>query len=176
MIKAGDICPNCRTSAILHTPTVNGFDLVCANERCRYQASPVRADNGQVGGDHYKRLGTTPWDLTKCIESTGIAFVDYVRGDIIAYVARLKDMDKGRPAMLEKMREELLKTAHYAKEAAQVITEHLAHFEKDEEQARQGQGHLFKDELGLTWGPSPNPFRFDFTETQLDLPLVMGDF
>jgi len=146
-------------------------------------ASPTRPDCGQVGGDHYKRLGITPWDLIKAMEPTGITFVDYARADIIAYVARLKGAKEDRPAMLSKLREDLLKTAHYAKEAVAVIEGQLAHFEKDEEERRQGQ-QTFDFAKRPSFTPAhvgmmgeriaEGSLRSEFA--QLDLPLVSGDF
>lgn len=80
-----------------------------------------KIDQGQQGGDHYKRLGVTPWDIIKSMESCGLCFVDYARGDIIAYVARLKGGNGNRPEMLAKLEEDLRKASHYALAAAEVL-------------------------------------------------------
>lgn len=50
------------------------------------------SDGAQVGGNHYKQgKGISPWDLQRHMESTGDAFLDARRADIIRYVFRTKD-------------------------------------------------------------------------------------
>jgi hypothetical protein len=47
----------------------------------------MKANDMQVGGDHYKRLRIQPWDA---MESwmTGDEFDGFLRGNVIKYVAR----------------------------------------------------------------------------------------
>ena len=93
---------------------VNWFaQLVQAHRRVcgpQTEEQPVR----QVGGNHYVSQGIMPWDLIKSMKSSGVAFVDYARGDIIAYVWRMKG---GRDQQIEDLR----KAAHFCEEAAKFL-------------------------------------------------------
>jgi Protein of unknwon function (DUF3310) len=48
-----------------------------------------RADDDQVGGDHYKNMEITPWDvLAVWLGAEG--FCAYLRGNVLKYLARYK--------------------------------------------------------------------------------------
>lgn len=69
-----------------------------------------RADNRQVGGEHYKSASVTPWMLQKHMSTSGSVFVDARRCDAIKYAFRKKG---DRAKMLEDLRK-----AHHCLEGA----------------------------------------------------------
>ena len=73
-------------------------------------------DDKQIGGNHYRAGKVQPWDLTRCMESSGNAHVDGCRFAIIKYAFRRKGDG-------HKMIEDLRKAAHYAEEAARALEE-----------------------------------------------------
>lgn len=60
-----------------------------------------KADDRQVGGDHYKTKSIQPWDAMKAWMSHE-EFCGYLQGNIIKYIARYKE--KGGVSDLEKAR------------------------------------------------------------------------
>lgn len=74
-------------------------------------SSGVRADQRQVGGDHYKKLSVTPWEaMESCMSKE--EFVGYLRGNVIKYTMRCKD--KGG-------RQDLEKAQHYLEKLLEVL-------------------------------------------------------
>lgn len=51
-----------------------------------------KADDRQVGGDHYKTKSIQPWDAMKAWMSPG-EFCGFLQGNVIKYIARYKDKD-----------------------------------------------------------------------------------
>jgi hypothetical protein len=54
----------------------------------------MRADDIQIGGDHYKDMGVQPWDVMEAV-LTKEEFVGFLKGNIIKYAMRQgrKDSD-----------------------------------------------------------------------------------
>ena len=54
----------------------------------------MRADDIQIGGDHYKDMGVQPWDVMETV-LTKEEFVGFLKGNIIKYAMRQgrKDSD-----------------------------------------------------------------------------------
>jgi hypothetical protein len=54
----------------------------------------IKADDVQVGGDHYKEMGVQPWDVMESV-LTHVEFVGFLKGNIIKYAMRQgrKDSD-----------------------------------------------------------------------------------
>jgi hypothetical protein len=52
----------------------------------------MKADEFQIGGDHYKEMGIPPWDVIETVLSTE-EFIGFLKGNIIKYAMRqgLKD-------------------------------------------------------------------------------------
>jgi hypothetical protein len=52
----------------------------------------MKADEFQIGGDHYKDMGIPPWDVIETVLSTE-EFIGFLKGNIIKYAMRqgLKD-------------------------------------------------------------------------------------
>ncbi len=48
---------------------------------------PVRADDRQVGGDHYKKMTLQPWELMQLV-MTKAEFIGFLKGNIIKYAMR----------------------------------------------------------------------------------------
>lgn len=48
-----------------------------------------KADDVQVGGDHYKSMGLQPWTVMQAWFSHE-EFIGYLRGSAIAYIARYR--------------------------------------------------------------------------------------
>jgi hypothetical protein len=66
------------------------------------------ADNGQVGGDHYKQMPMQPWTVMQMV-LTDEEFIGYLKGNIIKYAMRAghkPDSDDGGKA--EHYRQKLL--------------------------------------------------------------------
>jgi hypothetical protein len=77
----------------------------------------------EAGGKHYGE-GLQPWDLQKCMKSSGNAFVDARRADAIKYSFRIKgDSDK--------QLDDLKKARHCLDEAIKYIEDCNAHKEED---------------------------------------------
>jgi hypothetical protein len=71
----------------------------------------MRADQEQVGGNHYKDKTVTPWQtMESCMSKE--EFVGYLRGNVIKYTMRCND--KGGI-------EDLEKGAHYMKKLLEVL-------------------------------------------------------
>ena len=70
----------------------------------------MRANDRQIGGDHYHTCGIQPWDA---MESwmTHEQFCGYLTGNIIKYIARHKD---------DKL-EDLMKAQHYLEKLIEVM-------------------------------------------------------
>lgn len=76
-MPAYQTCPKChRFTAILPFK----FCPECSAEEERVTLTPA----------HYDKA-VTPWDLERCMESSGNAFVDSRRTDVLEYVFRIKD-------------------------------------------------------------------------------------
>lgn len=69
-----------------------------------------RADEWQVGGDHYKRLGVTPWEAMEAWMPKE-QFAGFLRGNVIKYMCR----EKGDPV------EGAQKALHYCKKLVEVL-------------------------------------------------------
>lgn len=54
----------------------------------------VKADDMQVGGDHYKEMGVPPWDVMEAVLSRK-EFIGFLKGNMIKYAMRQgkKDSD-----------------------------------------------------------------------------------
>lgn len=93
---------------------------VCSlcNRRENEHDAPVRLDDAQVGGDHYKNMKMTPWDFIEA----NMSQIGFFEGEIIVYVARwrkkdgIKDLLKARHTI-----DKLLSIAE--KEAADAVKE-----------------------------------------------------
>lgn len=61
----------------------------------------MNANDVQIGGDHYKRLGIQPWDAMQAW-MTPEAFRGFMAGNVIKYIARyenkngVEDLKKAR--------------------------------------------------------------------------------
>lgn len=62
----------------------------------------MSADDIQVGGDHYLKMGVTPWEAMEAW-MTREEFIGFLRGSAIAYLARagrkgsaIEDVEKAR--------------------------------------------------------------------------------
>ena len=66
----------------------------------------VTANEKQVGGDHYKKLGVQPWDAMQSW-LTPEEFRGFLKGNAIKYLARRKNVDDLQKALhyLEKLNE-----------------------------------------------------------------------
>jgi hypothetical protein len=47
----------------------------------------MKADDIQIGGDHYKKMGMQPWDVMESV-LTHEEFVGFLKGNIIKYSLR----------------------------------------------------------------------------------------
>jgi hypothetical protein len=47
----------------------------------------MKADDIQVGGDHYKKMGMQPWDVMESV-LTHTEFVGFLKGNVIKYSLR----------------------------------------------------------------------------------------
>jgi len=47
----------------------------------------LKADDFQIGGDHYKEMGIPPWDVIEAV-LTHEEFVGFLKGNIIKYAMR----------------------------------------------------------------------------------------
>lgn len=86
----------------------NGACRVCLWEPLRL---PQHSEEFQGVPAHYAGE-VTPWDLEKCMKSSGNAFVDARRTDAIEYAFRIKDDLRG----------DLIKARHYLDEAIKVLS------------------------------------------------------
>jgi hypothetical protein len=68
--------------------------------------SPRKGGDGQIGGSHYASK-IDPWELTRVMTTSGNAFVDARRADVIKYSWRMK-------GDLTKLLEDLKKARHCA--------------------------------------------------------------
>ena len=73
----------------------------------------TRANDKQVGGDHYKNMGVEPWDVvdTWPIEQR----IGYYRGGALKYIMRLGNKDE--------MAQEAGKGLHYLEKLLEVLRE-----------------------------------------------------
>ena len=65
------------------TPTHGPLCAECLNPR----AIKVEADQGQVGGTHYKDMAVQPWHVMESILSRE-EFIGYLKGNVIKYGMR----------------------------------------------------------------------------------------
>lgn len=71
----------------------------------------MKANETQVGGDHYKTKAVQPWDaMQSCMSAE--EFVGYLRGNVIKYMMRCND--KGGI-------EDILKAQHYLTKLIEVF-------------------------------------------------------
>lgn len=69
------------------------------------------ADDIQIGGDHYKRMGVSPWEV---VDTWPIAEqIGFYRGNALKYTMRLHDKDT--PV------ENIQKAAHYCNKLAEIL-------------------------------------------------------
>ena len=47
----------------------------------------LKADDFQIGGDHYKEMGIPPWDVMESVLTTE-EFIGFLKGNIIKYSMR----------------------------------------------------------------------------------------
>lgn len=72
-----------------------------------------KASDEQFGGNHYKKMGTQPWDI---IDTWPIAErIGFYRGNALKYIMRLNDKD----APITNAE----KAAHYCRKLAEVLSE-----------------------------------------------------
>jgi hypothetical protein len=57
------------------------------NVKPQWILKEARANDRQVGGDHYKKMGIEPWDVMQLV-LTEEEFVGYLKGNIIKYAIR----------------------------------------------------------------------------------------
>jgi len=72
----------------------------------------TKADDIQIGGDHYKDMGVQPWDVMQSV-LTHEEFVGFLKGNIIKYAMR-----QGR-----KDSDDAGKCTHYKQKLAEVEKE-----------------------------------------------------
>jgi hypothetical protein len=71
----------------------------------------MKADDMQVGGNHYKKLAVTPWQtMESCMSAE--EFVGFLRGNVIKYTMRCNN--KGGV-------EDLKKAQHYLSKLLEVL-------------------------------------------------------
>lgn len=92
----------CRGCGVSHGTRQTAHD--CCSDK------PPELQSQQVGGTHYLKP-VQPWDLMKCMESSGSAFVDGCRCNVIKYAFRNK----------KDMLEDLKKARHYLDAAIEVL-------------------------------------------------------
>jgi hypothetical protein len=75
-------------------------------------ANGTRADDLQVGGQHYKDMGIQPWAVMEAV-LTHAEFVGFLKGNVIKYAMRQgkKDSDDAN------------KARHYAVKLAEIINQ-----------------------------------------------------
>lgn len=96
-------CGECGTSH----PSFDGADYCCFEKK---KPAGVDLQKTQIGGDHYLKP-VQPWDLMKVMDSSGNAFVDACRCNVIKYSFRKKT----------DMVEDLKKARHYLDAAIGVL-------------------------------------------------------
>jgi len=74
----------------------------------------ARADDHQVGGDHYSRLEITPWEYMEAVLSPE-EFIGYLKGNIIKYLSRSKNPE-----------EDMRKAEHYSRKLVEVLDKRKA--------------------------------------------------
>lgn len=74
----------------------------------------ARADDHQVGGDHYSRLDITPWEYMEVV-LTPEEFRGYLKGNVIKYLSRSKNPE-----------EDMRKAEHYARKLVEVLDKQKA--------------------------------------------------
>jgi hypothetical protein len=82
-------------------------------ERVEVIGAAIRANDKQIGGDHYKNMGVEPWDVvdTWPIEQR----IGYYRGGALKYIMRLGNKDE--------MEQEAGKGLHYLEKLLEVLKE-----------------------------------------------------
>jgi hypothetical protein len=73
----------------------------------------VKADELQVGGQHYKDMGMQPWHVMEAV-LTPEEFKGFLKGNIIKYAMRQGKKDS----------DDTGKAKHYAKKLAEMQTKH----------------------------------------------------
>ena len=83
------------------------------HERIALIRKAIRANDKQIGGDHYKNMGVEPWDVvdTWPLEQR----IGYYRGGALKYVMRLGNKDE--------MVQETGKGIHYLEKLLEVLKE-----------------------------------------------------
>ena len=83
------------------------------HERIALIGKAIRANDKQIGGDHYKIMGVEPWDVvdTWPIEQR----IGYYRGGALKYIMRLGNKDE--------MEQEAGKGLHYLEKLLEVLKE-----------------------------------------------------
>ena len=69
-----------RPRSIVSSPPATPVDVPVIGE-------PVKADDYQVGGNHYKDMGVPPWDVIEAT-LTKTEFIGFLKGNIIKYSMR----------------------------------------------------------------------------------------
>lgn len=72
----------------------------------------MRADDRQVGGDHYKTMPMQPWDVIEAVLSRE-EFIGFLRGNVIKYAMR-----QGRKAGAD---DDAEKARHYREKLDEVM-------------------------------------------------------
>jgi hypothetical protein len=67
--------------------------------------APAKANELQVGGQHYKEMGMQPWDVMEAVLSRE-EFIGFLKGNIVKYSMRQgrKDSDDAGKALHYKMK------------------------------------------------------------------------
>jgi len=69
-----------RPRSIVSSPPATPVDVPVIGE-------PIKADDYQVGGNHYKDMGVPPWDVIEAT-LTQSEFIGFLKGNIIKYSMR----------------------------------------------------------------------------------------
>jgi hypothetical protein len=77
-------------NSIIAKPEVDQPNEVLGNDDLARNAAQVAAKNAGNVPTHYDKP-VQPWDLVRCMDSSGNAFVDHMRGNAIKYAFRNKD-------------------------------------------------------------------------------------
>jgi|WetSurSiteA1Bulk_404760.scaffolds.fasta_scaffold10508_4 hypothetical protein len=83
----------------------------------RNRQTRIRADQDQVGGDHYKRLKVTPWEALEAWMPPE-EFKGYLKGNAVKYLAR---SGKKGPA-----REDVQKAIHYLQKLNEILNNDIS--------------------------------------------------
>ena len=94
-----------------------------------YIAEQIKANEKQVGGTHYKKMGVEPWDVidTWPIEQR----IDAYRAGALKYVMRMGTKDQSQ--------QEIGKGIHYLEKLLEVLRENETSYQEEKDYAPQKQ-------------------------------------